>query len=125
MKIEKTKWGEIVTIPETDVNSEFKYYLRSVRRINNNEPKEQKLINELEPQEQRARRKFLILAKSMEYFFKRIPGAYETLNIFTEWERKNKMDWNDYFHRRLHELEEEVNSYSFQYAERSKHGWCL
>jgi hypothetical protein len=125
MEIKKTNWGEIVTIPETEINSEFTYHLRSVRRINNNNPYEQELINELEPKEKKARRKFLILAKSMEYFFKTIPEIRGCICIFDEWERKNKMNWNDWFHGQLHELEEEVNSYSFEYASRSEHGWCL
>lgn len=123
MEIIKTSWGEIVVIPETRNNSEFVYYLRSVRKINNNDPYEQDLINELEPAEKRARRRFLILAKSMEYFFQTITDG--TSNVFAEWERKNKMDWNDWFHGQLHELEEKVNSFSFDYAYQSKHGWCL
>lgn len=125
MVIEKTNWGEIITIPETECNSEFKYYIRSVRRINDDCKYEQALINELEQQEKRARRKFLILAYSMELFFKRIADKPHPSQEFDEWERKNKMDWNEWFHYRLSELEDEINDYSFQYANRSKHGWCL
>lgn len=125
MKILQEKWGEIVIIPETENSSEFEFHLRSVRRINHDDKNEQELINELEPKEKRARRKFLILAKSMEYFFRSLKGFENPFSAFLEWERKNKMDWNEYYHWNLDSLCDEVNSYSFEYAKRSRHGWCI
>ena len=47
------------------------------------------------------------------------------ISVFQKWEDHNKMDWNDWYHSQLHDLEEKVNSYSFDYAYRSRHGWCL
>lgn len=123
MVIEKTNWGEIITIPETECSSEFKYYIRSVRRINDDCKYEQALINELEQKEQKARRKLILLAFSMENVFKSIPKDAQCY-WWEKWEAKNG-DFNALYHDRLHELEDEVNSYSFQYANRSKHGWCL
>lgn len=123
MEITRTTWGEIVTIPATENNTDFSYDLRSVRRINNNDPEEQELLAELEPKEQRARRKFLILAHSMEQFFRTLSDG--SCRHFDEWEKKNKMDWNEWYHWQLHDLEEEVNSFSFEYARRSHHGYCV
>ena len=126
MKIETTSWGRIITIPETSVNSEFSFRLREVRKINNNEPREQELINHLEVSEQKAIRRLTILLFSMENFFKQIAKDKKRgCNVFQTWEERNRMDWNEWYHRQADALEEEVNGYSFEYAGKSKHGWCL
>ena len=126
MKIEITSWGRIITIPETSVNSEFSFRLREVRKINNNEPREQELINRLEVSEQKAIRRLTILLFSMENFFKQIAKDRKgDCNAFHIWEERNGMDWNEWYHRQADALEEEINGYSFEYADKSKHGWCL
>lgn len=128
MRIEMTKWGRIITIPETSVSMEFSYSLREVRKINDNEPYEQELINRLEIPEQKAIRKLTILLFSMENFFKALEKRGEhgyIANLFQNWEAHNKMDWNEWFHDQARLLEEEINNYSFEYADKSKHGWCL
>lgn len=127
MRIEKTSWGRILTIPASSVNSEFSYRLREVRKINKNDPYEQELINRLEIPEQKAIRKLTLLLFSMENFFKSIEklGVHNALYYFRLWERHNKMDWNEWYHDQIDELVEEINSYSFKYADESKHGWCL
>ena len=128
MRIEMTSWGRKIIIPETSVNSEFIYELREVRKINNNDPYEQELINRLEVSEQKAIRRLTILLFSMENFFKTLEknSGYEcNLDVFYNWEAHNRMDWNDWFHHQAIELEEEINNYSFEYAAKSKHGWCL
>lgn len=128
MRIEMTSWGRKLIIPETSVNSEFTYDLREVRKINDNEPYEQELINRLEIPEQKAIRKLTILLFSMENFFKALEKSGEhgvTSTIFQTWEAHNKMDWNEWFHDQARLLEEEINNYSFEYADKSKHGWCL
>ena len=131
MKIEKTDWGRIITIPETSCNSEFCYVLREVRKINGNDPNEQKLINRLEAPEQRAIRKLTLLLFSMENFFKSVAKSIENegvkyaVSLFTEWELHNRMNWNEWYHTQASLLEEEINGYSFEYANLSKHGWRL
>lgn len=128
MEIKQTWWGKIVTIPETEFNSEFSYHLRNVRRINDNEPEEQELINELEPKEQDAEQKLITLAEEMEAFFHSMTRDKDgyTGHNFDKWKKEhNGANFNEYFHDRLRDLESEVNSYSFEYAERSQHGWCL
>ena len=126
MKIEITSWGRIITIPETSVNSEFSFRLREVRKINNNEPREQELINRLEVSEKKAIRKLTILLFSMENFFKQIADDRKGgCTVFQTWEERNRMDWNEWYHRQAEALEEEINGYSFEYADKSKHGWCL
>lgn len=126
MIVEKTWWGRKLTIPETQVNSEFSYSLREVRKVNNDNPYEQKLINRLEIPEQKAIRKLTLLLFSMENFFKSsIENRKNGYDVFQEWENHNRMDWNDWFHYQARELEEEINNYSFEYADKSKHGWCL
>ena len=125
MIVEKTLWGRKLIIPETSVNSEFSYSLREVRKINKNEPYEQELINRLEIHEQKAIRKLTLLLFSMENFFKTLENRKNEYEVFQEWENHNRMDWNDWFHYQARELEEEINSYSFRYANESKHGWCI
>ena len=125
MIVEKTWWGRKLIIPETSVNSEFSYSLREVRKINKNEPYEQELINRLEIHEQKAIRKLTLLLFSMENFFKTLENRKNEYDMFQEWENHNRMDWNDWFHHQARELEEEINNYSFEYADKSKHGWCL
>ena len=126
MKIEITSWGRIITIPETSVNSEFSFRLREVRKINNNEPHEQELINRLEVSEQKAIHRLTILLFSMENFFKQVAEERnKESDVFKTWEERNRMDWNEWYHRQADALEEEVNGYSFEYADKSKHGWCL
>lgn len=126
MKIEMTSWGRIITVPETSGNSEFSYRLREVRKINNNDPSEQELINRLEIPEQKAIRKLTILLFSMENFFKQTAeDRKRKCNVFQIWEERNRMDWNEWYHSQADALEEEINNYSFEYAYNSKHGWCL
>lgn len=130
MRIEKTSWGRILTIPASSVNSEFVYHLREVRKINKNDPDEQELINRLEVPEQKAIRRLTILLFSMENFFKTLKkyrghGILPLLTPFQIWETHNKMDWDEWFHDQARLLEEEINNYSFEYADKSKHGWCL
>lgn len=125
MIVEKTSWGRKLTIPETSVNSEFSYSLREVRKINKNEPYEQELINRLENHEQKAIRKLTLLLFSMQNFFKTLENRKKEYDVFQEWENHNRMDWNEWFHHQANELEEEINGYSFEYAAKSKHGWCL
>ena len=126
MKIEITSWGRIITIPETSVNSEFSFRLREVRKINNNEPREQELINRLEVSEQKAIHRLTILLFSMENFFKQIAEEKnKESDVFKTWEERNGMDWNEWYHRQADALEEEINGCSFEYADKSKHGWCL
>ena len=126
MKIEMTPWGRIITVPETSGNSEFSYRLREVRKINNNEPHEQELINRLEIPEQKAIRKLTILLFSMENFFKQTAeDRKRKCDVFQAWEERNRMDWNEWYHIQADLLEDEINGYSFEYACNSKHGWCL
>ena len=121
-----TSWGRIITVPETAGNSEFSYRLREVRKINNNEPHEQELINRLEVPEQKAIRKLTILLFSMENFFKQTAEDIKRKrDVFQIWEERNRMDWNEWYHSQADALEEEINGYSFEYADKSKHGWCL
>lgn len=130
MRIEMTSWGRKIIIPETSVNSEFVYELREVRKINKNDPDEQELINRLEVPEQKAIRRLTILLFSMENFFKTLEkhgghGILPLLTPFQTWEAHNKMDWNEWFHYQANLLVEEINGFSFEYADKSKHGWCL
>ena len=125
MIVEKTWWGRKLIIPETSFNSEFSYSLREVRKINKNDPNEQELINRLEIPEQKAIRKLTLLLFSMENFFKTLENRKKEYDVFQEWENHNRMDWNEWFHDQAHKLEVEINSYSFEYVNESKHGWCL
>lgn len=128
MIVEKTWWGRKLIIPETSVNCEYTYRLREVRKINNDNPCEQELINRLENHEQKAIRKLTLLLFSMENFFKALENRDECVSIskiYRDWNAHNRMDWCDWFACQANKLEEEINSYSIRYANESKHGWCL
>lgn len=126
MKVTKTNYGLLVTIPEQHdnngelLNSEFAYQLRQVRTINDNNPEEQPLINALERGEKRDTAKFLKLAEEMERLFKQL----RTSEDWQTWEDAHG-DFNRLYHDRLDELAEKINGYSFTYAEHSKHGYCI
>lgn len=121
MKIINTNWGKKVIIPETKNNSEFEYDLRNVRKINDDCQEEQALINELEQKERKAERKLMLLAWSLENTIKHMDSCHD----YQTWEDHNKADFNEYYHDQLQLLENDVNACSFEYAERSGHGWCL
>ena len=126
MIVEKKYWGRKLIIHETSVNCEYTYRLREVRKINNDDDREQELINRLEIPEKNAIRKLTLLLFSMENFFKSsIEKRKKGYDVFQEWEKHNRMDWHDWFVRQADRLEEEINSYSIRYAHESKHGWCL
>ena len=126
MKVTKTNYGLLVTIPEQHdtngdlLNSEFAYQIRQVRTINDNDPDEQSLINALEKGEKRDTTKFLKLAEEMERLFKQL----KTREDWQAWEDAHG-DFNCLYHDRLDELAEKINGYSFTYAEHSKHGYCI
>ena len=111
MIIEKKSFGLLITIPETEHNSEF---------VNDDCKKEQKLIAEIEKREKPLTDEFLKLVKEME-------GWFTKLRTADDWHEYNQKygDFNRNYHDKIRELEEEINNCSFEYADRSKHGWCL
>lgn len=130
MKVEKTPYGLKVTIWTWPDLEPLSYNLRQVRTLNQDERHEQKLLAELEKKEAPLTRRFLILAASMENFFKCIsiytPAWWEENpeTPFEAWGRLNRMDWNDYYTDGLNDLAEAINAVSLEYCDRSRHGWC-
>ena len=120
MITEKIPLGLKVTIQETEYNSEFVYYLRQVRTINDNCKYEQELIAELEEREKPLTDDFLKLVAEMENWFSKLRTA-------DDWREYNEKygDFNSNYHDKIAKLEEEINNCSFEYANRSEHGWCL
>lgn len=120
MIVIKHNWGMKVIIPETEYNSEFEYYVRQVRTINKDCKEEQELIAELEKREKPLTRKFLKLVAEMESWFSR-------LRTTDDWSKYDERygDFNRNYHDKIEKLEDEINRCSFEYAERSKHGYCL
>lgn len=131
MKIEKTNYGIKITIPETEHTSEFEYGLRNVRVLNNNDPREQPLLDELEKREKPLVRKFILLAWSMWNFFKHLPkdegtGDNNTIRrAFIRWEDHNRMDFTTYYHWGMDDMEDAIDAISEEYCHRSEHGWCF
>lgn len=122
----KNWWGEEAIIPEGNRNSEFAYKWRRVKWINKHgEHETDPCIEELSVKEIPLRRKLLILIQSMEIFFKRLETEEHPHLLFEEWERKNRMDFNVWYHDQIRELNEQLDGCSFEYAHRSEYGWCL
>lgn len=120
MIIKKMDWGLKVIIPSSDHNSEFVYNLRQVRVLNNNCKYEQELIAEIEQKEKPLTDEFLKLAEEMEVWFHK-------LHTPADWDNytANYGDFNANYHYKLREIGEQIQNCSFEYAQRSKHGWCL
>lgn len=117
MKIVETSYGNEIIIPERKWNCEFTYKVRRVKVINRFD-RQHPAIKVLAKQEERVYRKLVILAFSMDNFFKELDKIKEedAPKMFDTWEKHNRMDWNEYFHESLRMLEEEVNNFSFTYA---------
>ncbi len=94
MIIQKTNEGWRVIVPETDHNSEFSYDMPICTSGPEYIGKEQTKLA----------RQLALLLFSMENFFK----SWKRPEDFQEWERKNKMNWNDWFHTRADELREDA-----------------
>lgn len=126
MIVKKTNYGLEVTIPEQRdeygqlLNSQFTYWLRQVRTINDNDPEEQPLIDRLEKDEKKLTDEFLKLAEEMEKLFTQL----RTREDWEEWE-KEYGDFNRLYHDRLDNLAYQINGISFRYADESTHGYCL
>lgn len=121
MEVIDTDWGKIVIIPNTEYNLEFRYELRNVRRINHDDPDEQPLIAELEKREKILEKAFMKRTEEMERAFATLHNGDDV----ERWEEEHLINFNVYFHDRLDLLCEKINGCSFEYAERSTHGWCL
>lgn len=130
MLVERTNYGLKITIPETGHNSEFTYQVRQVRTLNNNDPREQKLLAELEKGEKTATRRLLLLLWSMENFFNTLPNDWagwwgvNDRSPFEIWEQKNRLDFNEYYHTGARLLIEQIDGFSLTYCDKSRHGWC-
>ena len=119
-------WGEEAIITEGKRNSEFTYKWRRVKWINRyGEHDTDPCIEKLSEREVPLRRKLLILIHSMELFFNRLEKAEHPHLLFEEWERKNRMDFNVWYHDQMRELNEQLDGCSFEYAHCSEYGWCL
>lgn len=119
-------WGEEAIIPETEANSEFTYRWRRVKWINEyGKHDTDPCIEELAEREEPLRRKLLILIHSMECFFKQLAKTDNKHLLFKEWEYKNRMDFNAWYHDQMRQLEDQLDGCSFEYAYRSEYGWCL
>ena len=101
-----------------------------MRTLNGNEPREQKLLNELEAGERVITRRLILRLWSMQNFFNTLPDdmaeywKHNTISPFDKWEAKNRLNFNDYYHRDAEEMLEEIAGFSLEYCDRSQHGWC-
>lgn len=122
MRIEKTDYGLLITLPETEHTCEWHYHIRQVRTLNNNDRKEQKLLAELEEIEKPLTRKLLLRIWSMWNIMKNVQNPRED---WDRWEDHNRMDFNEYYHDYIDEVVELIDNVSQEYCMRSKHGWCF
>lgn len=128
MIVNKTKYGIEVIIPESPANDEFRYRLRQVKTLNSCFSKHHPMIDELAKEEAILTRKFLIRAYSMENVFK----EWTRKGNYKEWEVRNRMDFNRYYHDELRDLEENIQSISYKYSSyctegypNHKYSYCL
>lgn len=119
MIINKTIYGIEVIIPETDANSEFRFALRQVKTLNSCFSKHHPMIDELSKEEAILTRKFLLRAHSMENVFK----EWAVKKNYQEWERHNRMDFNEYYHHEMGDLEEKIQGISHRYCDYCTEGY--
>ena len=124
LRIEEYNWGTRVIMPERPHNSEFEYSWRRVRRINDDCPYEQELIAELERDEEKLIPILMERINEMNDFFSQVTDE-NVGYIFNEWEEEHGRDFNEFFHDFIERLCDTIDGCSFEYARRSKHGWCL
>lgn len=98
MKIEKYEMGWVITVPETDHNSEFRYEMPIMRTGP---------VRIMREQERIARR-LAIRAFQMENFFNLLRKAGGGFVCFEAWELRNRLNWNDWFHAEMQMMEEEA-----------------
>lgn len=121
MKIEKHPGGWKITIPETNNNSEFCYIFPLVTSGPEN------IINGL----RKIARRAAILAYSMECFFKTLPDDMAEYwrthdkSQFEIWSEKNRIDWNEHYHRGMDDLEEQADMLlrEWHFGHFDKYGW--
>ena len=119
MRIEQTNYGIKVVIPESDTNSEFTYKLRQVKTLNASIARKHPIIDKLAEREKVLTRKLLLRVRSMEYVFK----DTTTHRKYGTWNDHNRMDFNEYYHDELRDMEEAINAISFTYADYCNEGW--
>ena len=119
MIVKKTNFGIRVIIPETVSSSEFIYDLRQVKVLNSCFSKHHPIIDELSKREKIMTRKFLLRVHSMENVFK----EWAVKRNFNEWDKHNRMDFNEYYHDELRKMEEAINGISFIYHDYCCKGW--
>ena len=120
MIVIKHNWGMKVIIPETDYNSELEYRLRQVRVLNDDCKEEQELIAVIEKKEKPLTEEFLKLAEEMERWLHKLHTKADWDNYTAKYG-----DFNANYHHKMREIEEQIQNCSLEYAEKSKHGWCL
>lgn len=128
MEIENTTYGKIVKVLVDEKIQEYSY--RLIRPLNSGVSKLHPCINVLEKQEVETEKKLHLLLLSYESTLKDILSKLNQGNqqAFHEWEVKNKLDFNEYFHDGIRDLVDILNNYSFEYAANCSndgYGWCL
>lgn len=119
MIINETKYGIEVIIPESSANSEFRYRLRQVKALNSCFSKHHPMIDKLAKEEAILTRKFLLRVHSMENVF----NEWAVKRNYQEWEKHNRMNFNEYYHDELRYLEDKIQSISYRYADYCVEGY--
>jgi hypothetical protein len=119
MIINRTNYGIEVIIPETDANCEFRFALRQVKTLNSCFSKHHPMIDDLAKEEAILTRKFLLKAHSMENVFK----EWAAKRNYQEWEKHNNMDFNEYYHDEMRDLEEKIQGISYRYWDYCTEGY--
>lgn len=139
MKIEKKPYGKAVKVwnkwgaPDSSdgYSDDWTYTFRNVRPLNEWMERLHPCIDELEVEEKRLERKLLLLLFSMENVFRAVCEHEERTgkcDYMFLWEKKNRLDFNRYYHDQIHDLIEEIDNISLVYtikAGNDGYGWCF
>lgn len=123
------KWG---SVDSSDGYSEdWTYTFRNVRPLNEWHERLHPSIDELEAEEKKLERKLLLLLFSMENVF-RDACDYEARtgesDYMFQWEEKNRLEFNRYYHDQIHDLIDAIDCISLQYtinAGADGYGWSF
>lgn len=122
MKIENTENGIKISIWSKHRVYEIIYKVRLVAVLNAFAySREKELIDELSEKEKPILRKLKLRLFQFENAMKEMEKYSDYIDTF---ERRNKLDFNEWFHDGVRSMINQIEEYSFEFTEKTRFGYC-
>jgi hypothetical protein len=121
------RFGKEVKVWNDGYSNDWTYHIRNVKVLNSLFDEVHPKLQELADREARIERKLLLLLFSMENVFRMVYTS-DDYSIFDRWESHNRMNFNRWYHDQIHDLIDEINKISMEYADlafRDGYGYCF